>query len=79
MPKILILFFNTLAANDKFSIRNSENFRQPIQMQLCNEQKNSAFLADFGKSTLHFQHFETKMTLIANVFRKLRTSKDVVR
>ena len=28
------LFLNTLSADDKFSLRNSDNLQQPSQMQL---------------------------------------------
>ena len=32
--KILGVFVNTLTLDDKYSLLNSENLRQPIQMQL---------------------------------------------
>ena len=53
---------------------------QTIQMHLSQKQKNfSRFFCTFLESTLNFQHFQKKMTLIAYVFPKLRTLKDVVR
>ena len=39
----------------------------------------SALFASFLKSTSNFEHFEKEMTLIAYVFLKLQTAKDVVR
>ena len=53
---------------------------QKIQMHLSKKQKNFSqiFVAVF-KSTVNFQNFRKTMTLIAYVFPKLRTPKDVVR
>ena len=34
ISKILGLFVNALTADDKYSLRNSEDLQQPIQMQL---------------------------------------------
>ena len=39
----------------------------------------SEFFAAFFEFALNFEHFEKKMTLIAYVFPKLRTTKDVLR
>ena len=44
ISEIFRLFVNTAGGN--YSLRNSENLRQPIQMQLSNEQKT--FLNFFG-------------------------------
>ena len=53
---------------------------QPIQMHLYQKQKIfSEFFCTFLESTLNFEHFQTKMTLIPYVFPKLPTPKDVVR
>ena len=49
--EIVGLFVNTLTADDKYSLRNSENLRQPIQMQLS---KKSQFFAAFLKCTSPF-------------------------
>ena len=74
--KILQLLVNTLAANEKYPVLNRDNLTIPIQMQLSQKRKTfSEFLATFFKSTLNFECFEKKMTLIAFVFRKLRTPK----
>ena len=37
ISEILTLFVNTLTADDKHSLRNTENLSQPIQMQLLNQ------------------------------------------
>ena len=49
-------------------------------MHLPEKQKgfSQLFCAIF-KSTLNFEHFETKMTLIAYIFPNLRIPKDAVR
>ena len=51
-------------------------------MHLSRKQKDFSeffFFFAFPKSTLYFGHFQTKMTLIAYLFLKLRTPKDAVR
>ena len=49
-------------------------------MQLCQKRKTfSGFQAEFLTSTLNFQHFQKKLTLIANVFPKLWTRKEGLR
>ena len=53
---------------------------QTIQMHLS--QKQNIFFLFFGEvfeSALNFEHFRKKMTLIAYVFPKLPTTKDVLR
>ena len=44
-----------------------------------NEKNFMNFFCAFFKFTLNFQLFQKKMTLIAYIFRKLQTSKDVIR
>ena len=75
------LFVNTLTADVKHFIRDSDKLRQPIQMKLSKNRKTfSQFFAPFQKYTFNFTFFEKKkMSLIANVFPKLRTAKEVVR
>ena len=52
IPEILGLFVNTLTVNDKYSLRNSEDLQQRIQMQIPEKQKQfSAFSGPFLKST----------------------------
>ena len=67
---------NILAADEKYPVLNRDNLTTSIQMQLSQNQKNfSDVFTTFLKSSLNFQHFETKMTLIDFVFSKLRTPK----
>ena len=80
MWKFFSRFFNTLTADDKFSHISRDNWMQTIQMHLVQKQKTfSEFFSAFSKFTLNFEHFQKKMTLIANVFPKLPTTKDVLR
>ena len=77
--KILRLFVNKFTANDKYSLLNRDNLTQPIQIQLSQKQKTfSRLFSAVLKSRLNFEHFERKMTFIAIVFPKLRTSEDAV-
>ena len=51
-----------------------------IQMHLSEKQKNfSQFFSAFFESALNAEHFQKKMTLIAYVFTKLPTTKNVLR
>ena len=51
-----------------------------IQMQLSLKQKVfSQFFSAFSESALNSEHFQKKMTLIAYVFPKLPTTKNVLR
>ena len=53
---------------------------QKIQMHLSQKQKIfSDFFPAFFESAINFEHFQKKMTLIAYVFPKLPTTKDVLR
>ena len=53
---------------------------QTIQMLLSQKQNIfPEFFSSFCESSLNFEHFKKKMTLIAYVFPKLPTTKDVVR
>ena len=57
--QILGLLVNTLAANEKYPVLNSDNLMIRIQMQLSQKQKKiSEFFASFLKSILNFEHFE---------------------
>ena len=78
--KILGLFVNTLTEDDKYCLLYRENLTQPIQILLSHKQKTfSQSLSAFLKSTLNFEHFQKKMTLIADVFPKLPSPKMVIR
>ena len=51
-----------------------------IQMYLSQTQKiSSEFFSAFFESALNSEHFQKKMTLIAYVFPKLPTTKNVLR
>ena len=64
--KILGLYVNTLIADDNYSLRNSENLQQQLQMHLFKKQKFSlTFLRHF------WNLLKKQMSLLADVFRKL--------
>ena len=78
--KTLKPFVNTFTAHDKYSVLNRQSLQDPIHMQLSQKQQT------FSNFSLHFwnldqilQILKKKMTLVANVFSKLRTSKNPVR
>ena len=78
--KILGLFVNTLTEDDKYCHLYRENLTQPIQILLSQKQKTfSQSLSAFLKSTLNFEHFQKKMTLIADVLPKLPSPTKVIR
>ena len=53
---------------------------QTIQMHLSQKQKSfSEFSCAFFESALSLENFQKKMTLIAYVFTKLTTTKNVLR
>ena len=73
------LLYNMLTGNYEYCHSYRENFPLPIQIKLSKKPKifchtSFAFLV----STLNFQCFEKKITLINQVFLKLLTPKDVV-
>ena len=78
--KILGLFVNTLCEDERYCFLYKDNLLQPIQILLSQKQKTfSQFFSPFLKSTLNFEHFQKKMTLIADVFPKLPSPKKVIR
>ena len=79
--KILRKFLNTFTAYDKYSVLNAEYLTHPIHLQLSQKQNTfSEFFSAFSKSSLNFEHIEKKnLTLIANVFPKVRTFTNVAR
>ena len=78
--KISGLFLNTLTDDDKYCLLYRDNLTQPIQILLSQKQKTfSEFFCAFLKCTLNFEHFQKKMTLIADVFPKLPSPKKVIR
>ena len=59
--KILGLFVNTLTADDKYSLLNTDNLTRSIQTLLSVKQKTfSQLFSPFLKSTLNFEHFQKK-------------------
>ena len=79
--KISRLFPKTLCADGNYSLLIRDNLTQQIQIQVSRKQKTfSDFFSAFLISNLNFEHFQKKkMTLIADVFPKLRTRKNLVR
>ena len=78
--KILGLFVNTLSEDNKYCLLYKDNLLQPIQILLSQKEKTfSQFFSPFLKSTLNLEHFQKKMTLIADVFPKLTSPKKVIR
>ena len=74
------MFVNTLTADDKYSHLKRDNLTQPIRTPLSQKHKAfSQFFLAFSKCTLNFEDFQKKMTLVAYLFAKLRTPKNVVR
>ena len=72
-------FFNTLTADDKYSLISRDNWMQTIQMRLSQKQKIfSQFFSAFFESALNFEHFQKEMPLIGYVFPKITTTKDVL-
>ena len=54
-------FFNILAADDKYSRRNMQNFQQQLQTALSQKQKIfSAIFTAFLKPPLNLEHFDKK-------------------
>ena len=75
VSEILGLFFNTLTADEKYSVRDKKNLLQPIQWNyLRSKKKNFQFFAALLKPTSNFKHFEKKMSIRADVFFILETS-----
>ena len=80
LSKILRLFVNTLTDDDKYCLLYRDYLTQPIEILLSQKQQTfSEFFSPFLKSILNFEHFQEKMTLIANVFPKLSSPKKVIR
>ena len=76
--EILRLLLNRLTASYEYSPSNTDNLPLPVQMQLSGKLKIfSLFFVPFFESALNFEHFEKKISRIAQVFLKLLTPKDV--
>ena len=73
-------FVNTLTANDKYSLNSKDKWMQTIQMLFSQKQNIfSELFCAFFDSVLNFENLQEKMNLIAHVFPKLPTTKDVLR
>ena len=73
-------FLHTLTANDKYSLKRQDKGMQTIQMHLSQKVNIvSQFFSSFFESALNFEYFQKNMNLIAYVFPKLPTTKDVLR
>ena len=73
-------FLNTLTAEEEYSLISKDKWMETFQMHLS--QKQNIFSQFFSASfeyALNFEHFQKMMTLIAYVFPKLPTTKDVLR
>ena len=59
--KISGLFLNTLSADGQYSVFNTANLTQRIQMQVSRKQQTAShFFSAFLKSSLNFEHFQKK-------------------
>ena len=57
--KVLTMFVNIFTADDKYSLLNRDDLRQPIQMQLPQKEKTfSEFVSEILQAILHFKHFQ---------------------
>ena len=73
-------FLNTLTADDRYSLISKNKWMETIQMHLSQKPRIFfEFFSSFFESALNIEHFQKKMTLIAYVFPKLPTTKDVLR
>ena len=78
--KISGLFLNTLTDDDKYCLLYRDNLTQAMQILLSQKQQTfSQFFSPFFKSTLNFELFQKKMTLIADVFPNLPSPEKVIR
>ena len=69
-----------MSSVDKCSLPKRDNLMQPIHLELYHKLKTfSEFFPAFSKSSLNFEHFQKKTTLIAYLFVGLRPAKNVFR
>ena len=74
------MFRKTLTANDRYPVPGCENLKSLIEMQLSFKPTRIAdSFVQFPESTSNFKPFEKKIIVIATLFRKLQTVKDLVR
>ena len=78
--KISGLVLDKLTDDDKYCLLYRENLTEPIKIPLSHKQKTfSQFFSPFLESTLNFELFQKKMTVIADVFPKLPSPKKVIK
>ena len=78
--KFFTPFFKTWTANDKYSLISKDKWMETSQMHLSQKKQYfSEFFSAFFESALNFENFHKNLTLIAYVFPKLPTTKDVLR
>ena len=78
--KFLSRFLSRLTTGDNYSRVRRDKLMQTIQMNFSQKQNVfSQFFSAFFESALKFENFLKKMTLMAYVFPKLPTTKNVHR
>ena len=78
--EILVWFRKTLTTNEKYLVRDCENLPSPIQRQLCQKRKTILqFFFHFWNLHQMRNILKKKMIVIADLFPKLQTVKDLVR
>ena len=75
------MFHNTMTANDKYPFPDLENLLSPTQLQLSFKLKtfSNFFFCYFLNLHQILNILKKKMIVIATLFRKLQTVKDLVR
>ena len=76
--KMLRRFVNMLTADDKYSPHSWEKSLRPVQTQLQFQRQVLTFFIAILKSTWTFAHSEKRISLIAQIFSKLFTPKNVL-
>ena len=80
LHEIIRVFFNTLTGGGKYPVQDCQCMPLPFK---CNYLKNEKlflhFLFHFWNLHLILNNLKQKMTVIANVFHKLKTVKILVR
>ena len=78
--EILGVFVNTLTADGKYPVQGCENLHLPIQAHLSEKHKSfSEFWFHFWILHQILNILKEKMIVIANVFPKLQTVKNLIR
>ena len=80
LGEILGVFVNTLNPESKYPVQDGENLEIPIQMQLSEKRKTfSQFFLPFLELHQFLNILKREMIIIANIFPKLETVKNLVR